>query len=281
MPNAWDFGLYDTDYVAIPVCQKSGDRPVDWKAIDLVQYTSVGELRKARQAGLTVQPDAKGAQQGSEIRLVWPTSIATAHGTVTDVTGDRIKYRTAGNRTNWVGLSKGGKTLTPLVNIGQIVQPFQILASVVPVYQVISGEPRVDDAHYLKELESPSPSVRFSAPKALGLFKSESVIQALLEQLEKTDLHIFVRLEAAASLARFGIVEGWNFLAATLTSEFLSNRLESVIVLAEIDKPQARQILLAILMDRQQDRKLGRALHGLGGAPRQDGARCSCSSFRG
>lgn len=30
--RAWDFGLYDTDYMAIPVCEKSGAHPIDWTA---------------------------------------------------------------------------------------------------------------------------------------------------------------------------------------------------------------------------------------------------------
>src|SRR5947208_3504799 len=26
--RAWDYGLYDTDYMAIPVCVRAGDRPI-------------------------------------------------------------------------------------------------------------------------------------------------------------------------------------------------------------------------------------------------------------
>lgn len=114
----------------------------------------------------------------------------------------------------------------------------------------------------MKDLDSPSPSVRFSAAKAPGSFDNQAVREALLDQLEKAHLHIFVKLEAAAGLARFGLVEGWNFLATTLTSEFRSNRLEAVIVLAEINAPGPGKCCSRFLPIASKMRRFGPALLG-------------------
>lgn len=38
--RGWDYGLHDKDYVALVVCNQSGDRPIDWVAEDIVQYLS-------------------------------------------------------------------------------------------------------------------------------------------------------------------------------------------------------------------------------------------------
>ena len=36
-PNrGWDFGMKDNDYVALVVCEKFGDNPIDWKSDHLV-----------------------------------------------------------------------------------------------------------------------------------------------------------------------------------------------------------------------------------------------------
>ena len=61
--RAWDYGLHDTDYMAIPVCVRSGDRAIDWKTLDLIQYVLVGDLRRAHTAHQTILTRPKGVQQ--------------------------------------------------------------------------------------------------------------------------------------------------------------------------------------------------------------------------
>lgn len=90
--RAWDYGLNDNDYVALVVCTQSGDRPIDWKADDLVQYVSVKKLRSACKKGLTKIVAPKGAEEGYERRIEWPASAANYPGKVELVNTKHIKY---------------------------------------------------------------------------------------------------------------------------------------------------------------------------------------------
>ncbi len=249
--RAWDFGLSDLDYLAIPVCEKSGQRPIDWQVSNLVQYASVRELRKSRELGLTETSDPKAANQVSEVRVIWPSTVATSAGTVVAVEEDRIQYK-VGNRTNTIRLTKRGKRLIPLVASATQVERNQVLAAVLPVTRQVPIEPVIDFSHYLKDLDSMSTSARFAAAKALGLFQEGTIPPALIRHLEDVAEHIFVRLETAASLTRHRFSEGWTFLQATIRDEFTAHRLEAVIVLAEIDDPQAREMLLRVLADENE-----------------------------
>ena len=51
----WDFGLKDEDYVALVVCEKTGDEPIDWVANDNVQYIKVSDLREALNENKVIQ----------------------------------------------------------------------------------------------------------------------------------------------------------------------------------------------------------------------------------
>jgi len=73
--RGWDNGLEDKDYIAFVVCKRSGDGPVDWQADDLVQYISVGEMRKAYQQAKVLEIKPKGAREGYEARLTWMPHI--------------------------------------------------------------------------------------------------------------------------------------------------------------------------------------------------------------
>ena len=132
--RGWDYGLEDDDFVALVVCRRAGDRPIDWEAGDLVQYIAVGELRKAQNAGLAVGVQPKGAEEGFEARITWPSSTASAVGRMKEVSEERLQYqRQSDGRTITLRLSKQGLLLTPLVKEGDPVVPNQILASVVPI----------------------------------------------------------------------------------------------------------------------------------------------------
>ena len=250
--RSWDFGLDDGDYMAIPVCEKCGNRPVDWKAGTLVQYVAIGELRKAKQDGLTVMSDPKAASQGSETRIIWPSSVASSPGVVALVSEDRVQYKTDAGRTNTIGLSKQGKKLLPRLTVGQRVQVDQVLAAVVPVVTTVPADPVVDFSKYLADLQSAATSVRFAAAKALAIFNAPAIPPALVDRLNNKEEHIFVRLEAAGSLTKLSAQAGWDFLTAGLKDEFADNRLETVIVLAELRTQQARTMLLNVLADRAE-----------------------------
>lgn len=80
--RAWDFGLGNDDFIALAKCVKSGDSPIDWSPEDPVQYISVRSLRQAYENKQAVVERPKGAGEGFEIRLTWPSSVANANGKV-------------------------------------------------------------------------------------------------------------------------------------------------------------------------------------------------------
>lgn len=45
--RGWDFGLDNDDNIAFVKCIKYGERPIDWKPFELIQYVSVKSMRKA------------------------------------------------------------------------------------------------------------------------------------------------------------------------------------------------------------------------------------------
>lgn len=72
----------------------------------------------------------------------------------------------------------------------------------------------------------------------------------LLELLENDKEDILIRLEAAASLMKRGLVEGKEFIRKTIEGyESLEIKLESVIILAEIASNESIAILRKVLLD--------------------------------
>jgi len=244
--RGWDYGMCDDDYVALVVCKKDGDAPIDWSADELVQFVSIENLRKAEKADAVTYVSPKGSQEGFEARITWPSGIASAEGIVTEIGDNTVKYRTVSGRTNSLRLTKSGKNLFPLVSIGDKVLPNQVLASVVKATHDIPAN-KVDASFFLGNLRSLVLSERYAAAKALSYFNQSDVSAALLERIHNADEHIYVKLEAAASLARFGFNEGYDFISQCLEEHYLQNVLEAVIVLAEIHSDKACSMLCDIL----------------------------------
>lgn len=252
--RGWDYGLEDDDLVALAVCNRTGDKPIDWQADSLVQYIRVRDMRAAQRNGLVLGVDPKGAQEGFEARLTWPAAIANAEGTITEISDNYIKYRRAlDNRTITLRRIRGEIALNPLVIEGDQVRENQILASVMPISVSIPDDIEVVSANdYISRLESYSLSERYTAAKALSYLGAENVVEALLERMNDVQDHIYVRLESAAGLSRLANERGNLFLLNTLSDEYLENRLEAVIVLGEIGTPFAANMLVQTLRDEEQ-----------------------------
>lgn len=260
--RGWDFGMKETDYVAIVICEKNGSEPVDWITDNLVQFISIKALREAEKEQKVIFVKPKGAEEGFEARINWPACIATSKGEIIEI-DKTIKYRTEEGRIKWVGLTKGGKRLSPLVKIGDKVQPNQILASVVNISQTIP-DTIVNSNFFLANLSSLILSERYAAAKALSYFNEKKVISSLLNKLTDKDEHIYVKLEVAASLCRLG-ADGYTFIRECLKDTYLQNILEAVIVLAEIKTDTANKILCNVLLDESFDPEIrAGAAWGLG-----------------
>ncbi len=263
--RGWDFGLKDEDYVALVVCEKNGEEPIDWIADENVQYIKVINLRKALEADKVVQERPKGAQEGFETRLTWPCSIASSDGRVIEIS-NRIKFkRISDDRTISLSLSKKGIALTPCVAEGKAIKRNQILASVTPVSKEIPKRNIEPESYYRNLLTSASISDRYGAAKAYSFLNRQFDNTQLIDRINDDAEHIYVKLEAAAALARSGSQLGFDFLESVLRSDYLEHRLEAVIIVGELSSEQSAQLLLQVLNDVTQHEEIrGGATWALG-----------------
>ena len=251
--RGWDFGLNDDDFIAVILCWKSGYEPIDWEPSTLVQYISVFDLRESFAKGQVHQEKPKGVEEGFESRITWPSSVASSDGIITEVNAERIKFkRIRDNRTISLSLKKKGTNLKPWVKVGAKVIQSQIIAAVVPVHCQIDCSHSRYATDYVELLSSPSITERYAAAKALSYFSSDGKITALKRIINDPREHIYIRLEAAATLIRAEQPEGISFIKNCLKDQYLENRLEAVIILGEIDNDDSCLLLTRCLLDDDQ-----------------------------
>lgn len=87
--RGWDAGLSDDDWIAFVKCEKIGESPTDWKASNNVQFFTVLSLREAFKKKRVIQENPKGIQEGSEIRLTWPSAVASEDGEIIEINRDK------------------------------------------------------------------------------------------------------------------------------------------------------------------------------------------------
>jgi HEAT repeat protein len=250
--RGWDKGLTDRDVVALSLCQKTGDRPIDWQCGALIQFIAVGALRRAFAAKQVITEKPKGAGEGFELRVTWPSAVASSDGIVGAIGTERLQFkRSSDQRTISLALRKKIVPLLPLVKVGDRIRAGQIIASVVPVTSALPCSGDAAPSRFLEMLASPAVADRYTAAKALSHLR-ESAALALRQRMTDDREHIYVRLEAAAGLARTGDSTGMAFIHQTLQGEYLEHRLEAVIILGEIPNDEARSSLTAVLLDKSQ-----------------------------
>ncbi len=235
-------------------------------------------MRKAWASGQVIKEKPKGAQEGFELRVTWPAAIANRLGRVKEIVGDRLKYQREGdNRTVSLLLRRKGIDLNVLVSVGEEVHESQVVASVVPVMRILPEMPTVTKESYIEWLSSRDVALRYSGAKALAHFTGERVRASLLRAERDEAEHIYVRLEAAASLARQGVQEGWDWIKKSLDSDFLENQLETVIILGEMRTSEATDLLIDTLLDPRRHAEIS-SWCGLGDRRnwRCQRGRCSC-----
>lgn len=251
--RGWDFGLDDNDYIAFVRCIKAGDRPIDWEADDMVQYVSVHSMRDAYGKEQIVSEEPKGATEGFEARITWPSSIANSDGIVTFVDSNKLQYkRASNNRVITLRLTKQGIKLQPLVKIGEKLRENQIVASVVPVVDSFECNKVTSEKYYAEMLKSASLSDRYVAVKALSFFPAKSAVEKLIKRINDEKEHIYVRLEAASSLLKMGSNASMPFFEKLLEGYYLENRLECVIALGEIQRDESCELLTRTLLNPNQ-----------------------------
>lgn len=251
--RGWDKGLNDRDAVALSICAKTGNGPTDWQANPLVQFVSAASLRKAFAEKQVITEKPIGVGEGFELRVTWPSAVASSDGVIRALSSDRIQFkREPDQRTISLALSKKGLPLQPLVKIGDKIHAGQIIASVVPVTSGLPCSGTGASCSFLAMLSSPAVADRYTAAKALSHVGDSATSGALTQRMTDDREHIYVRLEAAAGLARAGDHAGMSFFQQTLHGQYLEHRLEAVIILGEIPTDDSREALTTVLLDQAQ-----------------------------
>lgn len=255
--RGWDYGMKDNDLMALVVCTKVGEEPIDWEADTIVQYVKVKDLRDAAKNNLVDYVKPKGAEEGFEARITWPSSVASADGEIKQITDKRIQFsRKSDNRTISLSRYKKGVILQPLISQGDTIVRNQIIASSVEVSESFDSNPVTQD-FFITNLKSHDLSDRYAAAKALTYFESVRSKKALTETIQDENEHIYVKLEAAASLARFNVELGFKYIEECLAeNDYAQNILESVIVLAEIKSAKSCEILGEVLNNEKYDTEI-------------------------
>lgn len=255
--RGWDFGMKDSDFVALIRCKKAGSSPIDWRADSPVQYISVLDLRTAYGSGYVVEEKPKGAEEGFERRVSWLSTTASGDGVVTDISEDKVQFKKNNtNRKITLRLKKKGIKLYPLVAVGESVEEGQIIASVVPSRKLFPCPSDKTMLDYVALLDSPSISDKYASIKAISKLGASEARDALKVKMFDTREHIYVRLEAGAALTRIGDEDGINFLKEMTNNEYLENRLETIIILGEIDNKVSLDILSSVLFDGNQNTEI-------------------------
>ena len=251
--RGWDKGLNDRDVVALAICSRTGKGPTEWKANPMIQFVSTASLRKAFAENQVVTEKPKGAGEGFELRVTWPSAVASSNGVISGVTANRLQFRREpDNRTISLALTKKNIVLQTLVTAGQRIQAGQIIASVVPVTSAFPCSSAAGHSGFLDGLTSPAVADRYAAAKALSHLHDSAASAGLKQRMADDREHIYVRLEAAAGLARAGENIGMRFIQQILQGQPLEPRLEAVIILGEIPTDESREVLTAVLLNRDQ-----------------------------
>ncbi|MCL4469444.1 MAG: HEAT repeat domain-containing protein [Deltaproteobacteria bacterium] len=251
--RGWDKGLSEHDIVAFSICKKVGKNPVDWEAKSIIQYVPVSKLKKTFAIKQVIIENPKGAGEGFELRVTWPSAVASEDGTVSEVTSSRLKFkRESDNRIISLSLIKKDIPLHPLVRPGDNIVAGQIVASVLHVSSSFTCKFKTTTKTFLKMLKSSSVADRYTAAKALFYFSNNEVNHSLQGRIDDTREHIYVKLESAASLARSGKSEGIEFIKRILHNEYLEHQLEAIIILGEMHLSESQNLLTMVLLDKSR-----------------------------
>jgi hypothetical protein len=261
--RAWDAGMRDDDFVSIVVFEQSDDSPVDVRQISPVHFINVKDMREAFTDGHVSITRPKGAEEGSEIRVIWTCAAAKQQSVVSAVeSGKIILSPIHDGRPQSIQLkrSKGKIALLPQVGPRDTVEINQIVAAVVPITTSLSCPPPVDEAYFTDKLSSVNLSERYSAAKALRYRGYSAAKPVLKSRMDDPDEDIYIQLEAAAALAAHDDLKAWEFIENKLRGPAmaipLETQLETIIVASEIPKERSECLLIEVLRDSSRDEEL-------------------------
>lgn len=263
--RAWDFGMRDDDIVTIVAFEQNENDPVNVKQISPVHFITVKDMRYAfKKENITISKP-KGFEEGSEIRVIWPSAFARYKSRIADITQDRIKMEpvtNSGKKQNiQLSRNRGKINLTPYILKNDYIDENQIIASVVPIGLSISCPETVKEAYFIEKLNSVNLSERYAAAKALRYRGYSLTAKKIIEdRMDDNEEDIYIKLEAAAALANKGDIKAWEFLESRLHSSTmtvpLETQLETIIVSSELASEKSENLLIDILRDNTRDTEL-------------------------
>jgi hypothetical protein len=261
--RAWDAGMRDDDFVSIVVFRQGEDSPVDLEQTSPVHFINVRHLRETFAANQISVTRPKGAEEGSEIRVIWPCAAAKQRSSVSRVEPGKIiltPIPDAQRQCIQLSRTKGTIKLLPQVKPGDIIEANQIVAAVVPVETSLACPSTVDEGYFMNRLLSMNLSERYSAAKALRYRGYSAAEPALVSRMTDVNEDIYVQLEAAAALAAHDDQRGWEYIEQKVRSPVmavpLETQLETIIVASEVHKERSERLLMEVLEDSSRDDEL-------------------------
>lgn len=281
-PNrAWDAGLRADDLVSFVLFEKADNTPVNWIVASPVHFIRVEDMREAFKQGLIRISKPKGVEEGSEIRVIWPCTIAKEDSIVSEINEKNIKltYVNKPGQQRCI-LTRKSFSLVAQCKTGQHVKKNQIIASTVPVLFEPRCRNEVGEDFFRERLTSVSLSERYASAKALRFRGYNNSFKALYDRIVDPEEDIYVQLEASAALAAQNDKNGWDFLSNSLNSPYLTVQLETVIVLSEILDTKSESLLIKVLTDADRESEIrAGAAWGLGNFKSQKAANSLINTF--
>jgi hypothetical protein len=263
--RVWDFGMRDDDIVSIVAFEQDEIDPVSIKQVSPIHFVAVKDMRDAFTKNCTRKTKPKGFEEGSEIRVIWPSAFAHYKSQIDEITQDKIKLEPMADsdkkQTIILSRNKGEIILFPSVKKDEVVEENQIIASVVPIKLDLSCPEKVKEEYFIEKLGSVNLSERYAAAKALRYRGYSPIAKKILEnRLNDDEEDIYVKLEAAATLTLKNDEKAWNFFESRLYSPPmtipLETQLETIIVSSELAVEKSENILIDILRDKTRDTEL-------------------------
>ena len=102
------------DQVAVLLCEQEGDSPVDWKPASPIHFVKISDMRQAVTDELIKVSKPKGVEEGSEIRMIWPTVAASESSVVAEINERSMRLQPqTGGRSQRCVLRRAAGTLIP------------------------------------------------------------------------------------------------------------------------------------------------------------------------
>lgn len=263
--RAWDFGMVDSDWIALPVCEAVAEKDwssgrlgsessywhernwVRWKAKPRINYF---EVRTFRSIPFT-KVATKGVTEGSETAVAWDAVFSARTGTVVAREGQRLTVARDGDG------HRHTRAIPPALGIhvqpGQPVLENQVIASeVTPITGAAQACPDALPANHIANLlVSRERTQRFTGVKLARVRHEDGFCDLAAELAADPEEDVYIRLEAVSYLVSVCGKSARLSFGEYLNSTDDQTRLEAVIAVGESATPDAVEFLSEILDDHR------------------------------